>query len=152
MLNVYLSPKTSKPEAAEQQARALLALDPHRADGYSGLALVYASADRLADLDALLADAEKAIPDNFGAFYQAGRVLLTQGKELPRAERYLRKYLTQEPEAGTPGLAQAHWRLGQVLEKEGRKAEAVSELEQAVKLKPDLDEAKKDLKRLRAGS
>jgi tetratricopeptide (TPR) repeat protein len=149
LMNLYLSPKTAKPEAAEQQARELLRIDPHRSGGYAGLALVYATAGRLADLDALLADAEKAIPDNFGPLYQAGRVLLTQGKELPRAERYLRKYLTQEPEAGAPGLAQAHWRLGLVLEKEGRKAEAIAELELATKLRPDFDEAKKDLKRLR---
>jgi tetratricopeptide (TPR) repeat protein len=149
LLNVYLSPKTSKPEAAEQQGRVLLTLDPHRAGGYAGLALVYATAGRLADLDALLSEAEKAIPDDFGPFYQAGRVLLTQGKELARAERYLRKYLTQEPEAGTPELPHAHWRLGQVLEKEGRRSDAIAELDHAVKLKPDFDDAKKDLKRLR---
>jgi tetratricopeptide (TPR) repeat protein len=149
LMNYYLAPKTSKPDAAEQQARALLKIDPHRSGGYTGLALVYATAGRLTDLDAVLADAEKNIPDNLGAYYQAGRVLLTEGKELPRAERYLRKYLTQEPEPNAPGLPQAHWRLGQVLEKEGRKAEAIAELDQAVKLKPDFDDAKKDLKRLK---
>jgi tetratricopeptide (TPR) repeat protein len=149
LLSLHLAPKTLKSDAAEQEARALLQIDPHRSGGYTGLALVYATAGRLADLDAVLADAEKAIPDNFGPFYQAARTLLTQGKELPRAERYLRKYLTQEPEAGSPGLAQAHWRLGLVLEKQGQKPAAVAELEEAVKLKPDFDDARKDLKRLR---
>jgi tetratricopeptide (TPR) repeat protein len=149
LLNLHLAPKTLKSDAAEQEARALLQIDPHRSGGYAGLALVYATAGRLAELDAVLADAEKAIPDNFGPFYQAARALLIQGQELTRAERYLRKYLTQEPEAGSPGLAQAHWRLGLVLEKQGQKSAAVAELDQAVKLKPDFDEAKKDLKRLR---
>ena len=146
LMNFYLAPKTSKPEAAEQQARALLKIDPHRSGGYAGLSIVYATAGRLADLDAVLADVEKNLPDNLGAFYQAGRVLLTQGKELPRAERYLRKYASQEPEPNQPALAAAHWRLGLVLEKEGRKPDAIAELEQAVKLKPDFDDAKKDLK------
>jgi hypothetical protein len=38
--------------------------------------------------------------------------------------------------------------LGLVLEKEGRKPEAISELKTAVQLKPDLNAAKKDLSRL----
>ena len=45
--------------------------------------------------------------------------------------------------------AQAHRNLGLVLEKEGRKADAIAALEQAIKLKPDFDDAKKDLRRLR---
>src|SRR5262249_31558395 len=82
--------------------RALLQIDPHRAAGYGGVAVVYASSGRVADLDALLSEAEHAVPDNLTAFYEAGRVLLGRGVELPRAERYLRKYLTQDPEGGAP--------------------------------------------------
>jgi tetratricopeptide (TPR) repeat protein len=152
LMNLYLAPKTSRPDAAEQQARMLLTIDPHRTGGYAGLAIVYATAGRLDDLDAVLADAEKAVPDSFRPFFLAGQVLVTQGKELPRAERYLRRYLTLEPEPGGPGLAHAHWRVGQALEKEGKRGDAIAELEQATKLKPDLEDAKKDLKRLRAGS
>jgi len=63
----------------------------------------------------------------------------------------LKKYFTEtrEPEAGAPLIAGAHWSLGQVYEKEGRKAEARAELETAVRLKPDFEPAKKDLKRLK---
>lgn len=43
----------------------------------------------------------------------------------------------------------AHWRLGLVLEKEGKKGDRIAEIDQAVRLRPDLDDAKKDLKRLR---
>jgi hypothetical protein len=39
--------------------------------------------------------------------------------------------------------------LGQVLEKEGKKADAVAELEAAVRLQPDLKPAKDDLNRLK---
>jgi hypothetical protein len=45
-------------------------------------------------------------------------------------------------------MALAHWRLGLVLEKEGRKSVALKELEIAVSLDSSLDGAKKDLKRL----
>ena len=92
---------------------------------------------------------EKNVPDDFGAHYQAGKALLNSGKDLGRAERYFRKYLTIEPEGGEPPLAAAHWRLGLVLEKEGKKAEAISELEESVRMDGDFKQAKEDLKRLK---
>ncbi len=150
LLNISLAPKTQKLDAAEQQARALLQIDAHRSGPYTGLVLVYVTRGKLAELDATLADAEKAVPDNFGPFYQAGRLLLTTpGGDLSRAERYLKKYLTLDPEPGQPGHAAAHWRLGQLLEKQGKKPEAIAELEQAVRLNPALEDARKDLKRLK---
>jgi hypothetical protein len=36
--------------------------------------------------------------------------------------------LTVEPEGGEPPLAVAHWHLGRVLKKEGKKAEALSKI------------------------
>ena len=83
------------------------------------------------------------------------RLRLQQGKDFERAERYFRKFLTQEPEpvfgfrAQISSHDQTYWRLGQTLEKLNRKTEAVDALKTAVKLDPGLDGAKKDLKRLR---
>jgi tetratricopeptide (TPR) repeat protein len=74
---------------------------------------------------------------------------LNTGKEQPRAEGYLRHYLASEPEIGSPSWAAARWRLGLVLEKQGKKTEAVAEIQTAVQLDPKLEDAKKDLKRLR---
>ena len=48
-----------------------------------------------------------------------------------------------------PSLARARWRLGQVLERQGRKNEAVAELEAAVKMDPDFADAKQDLKQMK---
>ncbi len=104
---------------------------------------------RWPELDALLAEAEKAVPDDVGPHYQAGRVLFQAGTDLERAERYLRKYLTQEPEGSEPRPAAAHWRLGQVLAKQGRKPEAISELQTSLRLEPDFEPAKKELRRLK---
>ncbi len=148
-MNAALNAKPPRLDAAEQAARALLTIDAHRAAPYTGLAIAYATNNRLTELDAILAEAEKAVPDNFGPYYQAGRVLLVQGADPARAERYMRKYLTIEPEGGAPGHAQAHWRLGLALEKQGRKADAIAALEQATRLNPAFEDAKKDLKRLR---
>ncbi|RPJ55307.1 MAG: tetratricopeptide repeat protein [Acidobacteria bacterium] len=43
----------------------------------------------------------------------------------------------------------AHWRLALTLEKLNRKPEAIHELQSALRLAPDFEEAKRDLKRLK---
>jgi tetratricopeptide (TPR) repeat protein len=136
-------------DEAERHTRAALAAEPGRIGPYAVLAFLDAHLQRWDALDRTLAESEKAVPDNLGAYYQAGRTLIADDREPARAEKYFRHFLTQEPElGGGPTLAHAHWRLGQVLEKEGRKEEAIAETELALKLKPDLDDAKKDLKRM----
>ncbi len=145
----FYGERLKKYDLAEKYLRVALQIDPERSGAYAGLAQVYAAQQRWGDLDALLLQAEKNVPDDFNPYYQAAKTILLQGGDLARAERYLRKYLTQEPEGGAPDLAATHWRLGLVLEKQGRKPEAISELQAAVQMKPDFNEAKKDLKRLK---
>jgi len=149
----YLSSDTQKKYAeAEAHAKAAVGISPGRIGGYAALAGIYAHLGRWDDLDRILAESERAVPDNRAAYYQAGRVLLGDDKEPARAEKMFRYYLGAEPEIGAPTLAHAHWRLGLVIEKQGRKPEALAEVEQALALKPDLgDDAKKDLKRLKKG-
>ena len=153
----YNSAAPAKPDLAEKYARQAVEADSTRAAGYAALASSLASHARWKELDDSLKLAEKNVPDDLVAYYQAGRAILTRipadpgsagNLDLNRAETYFRKYLALEPEGGEPTLAHAHWRLGLVLEREGRKPEARSELETALRLKPDLAGAKQDLKRL----
>ena len=146
--SIFTSAKYRDLSKAEEYAKKALKIDPGRSAAYVWLAEIYILKDRWDDLDELLRNAEKKVPDDLNPFYQAGRLLLNTGKEKERAERYFRKYLTQEPEPGLPTLAHAHWRLGQVLENEGKKQDAIHEVQAALNIKPDLEDAKKDLKRL----
>lgn len=57
--------------------------------------------------------------------------------------------MTQEREGGQPSHGAAQWRLGLVLEKAGRRTDAIAALETAVRLDPSLEAAKKDLKRVK---
>jgi len=141
-------------EFAEKNAAEAMRLDPGRAAAYSLLAQSFARQERWQDLDGILDLAEKNVPDNLNPYFQAGRIVFQQGRDFERAERYFRKYLTQEPEPSSMSRgqaashAQAYWRLGQTLEKLNRRAEAVEAIATAVKLDPGLENAKKDLKRL----
>jgi Tetratricopeptide repeat len=153
----YNAATPPKAELTEKYAREAIKSDPGRAAGYSILASSLATQGRWRDLDECLALTERNVPDDLAPYYQAGRAILvknatasdsTNYPDLSRAESYFRKYLSAEPEGQEPAAAYADWRLGLVLEKQGRKSEARSELETALRLKPDLREAKKDLNRL----
>lgn len=157
LASFYASPTQAKLELAEKYARQASQADPGRVEAHALLASVLASRRRWNDLDTALARADKSVPDDLDPYYRAGLAILTGSApgagpaprpDLSRAEGYFRHYLSAKPEGNEPTWAHAHWRLGDVLEKEGRKAEAVSELKMALALKPDLKEAKKDLKRL----
>lgn len=145
----YASDGQKKYGQAEDQFLAAMKLRPTRIDSYAGLAGIYAQREQWQKLDELLMESEREIGDNYQPFYEAARVLSNTGRDLPRAERYLKKYVGQEAEGNAAPIPEAHWRLSQVLEKLGRKPEAIAELNTAVRLNPYFEPAKKDLKRLR---
>ena len=148
--NFYLQDTVKKYDLAEKYARAAMKADPGRSTGYSLLAAQMVYTGKLGgELDAFLAQAEKANPDDWTPYYSAARALIMVGKDFDRAERYLRKYLKQEAEGNAPRLAHAHWRLGQIYQKSGKKEQAVAELEACLRSEPNFEPARKDLKALK---
>ena len=152
LASIYASGNAPRWELAEKEALIARKMDPDRTAPYSILAAVYAIGERWSELDAVLAEAEKKIPDNLSPYLRASSTLVYGNKDLPRAERYARKYLSQEPEPTSNSLAVGHWRLGLALEKQGKKTDAIAELQTAVKMDAKFEQAQKDLKRVKAGS
>ncbi len=146
---LYLKERCLDYSKAADYAGKAIAVDPGRTRGYSILAHAYAAQEQWTELEQTLATAEKEVPDDLSPYFAAGQALLHSGREPARAETYFRKYLAQEPEGEAPTLAEAHWHLGLALEKQGRKQEAIREIQTALKMKPGLKEAQKDLKRLK---
>src|SRR5512146_2896517 len=144
----YMGDDQKKYDQAEEQYRAATKIAPTKIDGYAGLAKIYAMRGQSSELDRLLSESEREVSDNLQPYYEAGLALLNSGKDLSRAEQYLRKYMGQEAEGNAPSLPDAHWRLSQVLDKEGRRPEAIAELNTAVKMDPGFEQAKKDLKKM----
>jgi tetratricopeptide (TPR) repeat protein len=136
---------------AESHLRAAIELKPGCIRAYRLLVGVLAALNRLDETAALLARAEAAVPDDLSPYFFAGHNMMVHKFDLPRAETYLKKYVseTREPEAQSPSMAVAHRSLALAYEKESRKAEAVAELQTALRLKPDFEAAKQDLKRLK---
>lgn len=95
---------------------------------YETLAYVLAAKQRWPELEATLARAEKAVPDDTAPFYFAATALLDIGRDFRRAEQYLNHYLSATPEGRQPTHAQTRLLLASLYTKEGRKADAIREL------------------------
>lgn len=145
----YVLNRTKNFDEAERRARELTRNFPDRFQPYTFLAAAYARKAQWAEMESALKEGQKNCPDNLQPFLNAAGMLLREGQQLKRAESYLNEYLSKEPEYSMPGHFYARWLLGLVYEKQGRKAEAVAEIEKSTRMKPDFENAKKDLKRLR---
>ncbi len=143
-----MDPKALRILEAQGYARKALELDPFNTTAYGVLAQAQAAEWKWNEVDATLARAEKAVPENLNPHYQTARWLVLASREPKRAEALLRRYLAVEPEAGTPSHGGARWRLGLALEQQGRKAEALQELKLAAQAAPKDKDIAADLKRL----
>jgi tetratricopeptide (TPR) repeat protein len=146
LATIALSQK--EPATAERELKAAIQEAPANPRPRLLLGLFYQDQQKweaaFEALEALL----KADPDNWDALYQIGRAGALSGKRLDRAEECLKRYFGHTPGPEQAPLANAHFRLGQVYEKKGNKAQARAEYQTALKLDPDLKDAKEALAKL----
>jgi Tfp pilus assembly protein PilF len=95
-----------------------------------------------------LETALKADPAYMPAFYHLGRTASLANTNLARGEEGLKKYVAYTPKENEPALANAHYFLGTIYEKEGKKAEAKQSYQAALKLNPSHKKAAEALKGL----
>lgn len=103
-----------RPELARREAETALKLDSGQSAAYEILAQVYAYLRQWRELDAVLAEDRRNVPDDPGAFYWAAAALIRTGQDFDRAASYLHGYLTQEPEGRQPTHADARRLLAKV--------------------------------------
>jgi len=151
MASYQLRQKPQALDAAVASYRQALAANPRGIQAHAQIAAILAEQGKLAEMEACLAQARKLVPENLFPFYAAAQNLIAENKYLERVEPMLRTYLGQEPEGGMPDWAAAHYRLGLLFEKQGRRAEALQELDLALRLRPAFKAAKQESERLRKG-
>lgn len=83
------------------------------------------------------------------ALYHIGRTASMSGRNLDRGVEALRGYLARTPGDTDPSLASAHYRLGIVYEKQGKRDLARAEYQATLRLDPRQAEAREALGRLR---
>ena len=134
--------------AAEADFRAALALAPGDTRVRNALSGYLAGHKRWTDVRALAEGIRAKEPDDPWALYQLGRTAALAGDGLESGLACLDRYLALPSIPEDMTLGGAHWRRAQILEKLGRKPEALAAVRKAVELEPGLEDAKKDLKRL----
>lgn len=125
-----------------------VAADPANHRALLGLISLHLGAQRIdrarAAIDAALArDARDPV-----ALYMLGRIAVEDGQRIDEGIQGLATYITLENRPEELSAAAAWWRKGLLLEKAGRKDEAVQALRRSVELDARLEPAKKDLARL----
>jgi tetratricopeptide (TPR) repeat protein len=114
LANFYLASEPVNLAEAEAAGGELIQLDPGRSDGYAVLAAVYAERGSWDQLDGVLLEAARSVPDDLFPYYRVAECMILRGANLDRAERYLRVYRAQEPEGNRPALADADRSLARI--------------------------------------
>lgn len=119
------------------------------ARGRLALASLYVADRRNADAFAVYQSVLKDQPDDYAALFQIGRLAAVTGERLELGAAALRKCLAATPPSDSPPHAAAHWRLGNIQEKQGDKTAARASYEASLKLDPNFRPAQDSLKALK---
>ena len=131
----------------EREMNAAIAAAPDNFRPYSALSTWYAREKQWPQAFSTLDAYIKQHPSDSYGPYGIGRIAAASGQQLDRGERGIKDFLARPPkDAGPLAFSRAYQRLGQVLEHQGKRAEAHSAIEQAVKIDPRNEDAKKALK------
>jgi tetratricopeptide (TPR) repeat protein len=87
-------------------------------------------------------------PTYMPAVFRIGQIAVMSNSNFAHGEEMLRKYLSYTPKSDEPPLARAHYWLGQLLEKQGKKAEAKASFTTSLKLNPNQKDVAEALKRV----
>jgi len=131
-------------EGAYVQAAAIKRLDPRR--GRAAYASLYVADKKYTEAFALYEDVLREKPSDGDALYQIGRLSAISGQQLDRGLAALREYLGQEG----GNNARTHFRIGNILEKQGDKPGAKTAYESAVALDPKFTQALDALRKINA--
>ncbi len=137
--------------SAEAEAGYLAAvrLDPKRPEAHGRLGELYLEGRRFtpafAQWDAMLS----TDPGQPRALYGLGKTAALSGQRQTEGETALRTCLqSAKPDADGPPSARAHFYLARLLERRGARADARAEYEAALRLSPQLDDARQALSAL----
>ena len=145
----FIYSQQKKLDLAEKEYADAIREEPNSAKAHSYFGQYHASVDKnyaaaFTELEAAL----KLDPNYMPAFYHLGRAASLANTNLARGEEALKKYVAYTPKENEPTLASAHYYLGDLYEKQGRKAEAKQAYQAALKLNPSLTRASEALKRV----
>jgi len=145
--SIYVQQK--KLDLAEKEYQDAVRENPASPKAHAYLGQFHANTDK--NYPAAFAELEAAVKLDAAympAWYHLGRTASIANTNLARGEEALKKYVAYSPKENEPTLANAHYYLGDLYEKQGKKAEAKQEYQVALKLSPTMTRASDALKRV----
>jgi len=141
--------KQKKYDLAEKEYKSAIIELPDKIDPRFSLGYFYQRREKFDNAFEVFEQMVADSSENWSALYQIGRTGALSGQNLDRAEACYKLYLQNERGPNNPSLASAHWRLGMVYEHKRQNDLAGKEYRTALKLDPELEQAKKALKKLK---
>ncbi len=148
LMKARIAEKDKDYAAAEQEFRAAVTASGGQASYWLNLASFYRRRERYNDMEQAITRAMASSKKRSNALYDAAGLLVRTGRDLGTAADLLRKYLSSGPPDEEAPAFQAHYLLGNILEKQGRKQEAAQEYRAALSLAREFDKAREALKRV----
>ncbi len=150
---MYVFHVEKKTAQAEEIYRQILQEKPQRIEPYFEIARFFQHHSRAADLEATIQGAAAIDASDLRLDYFRGVALFLEGKDLPGAERFLSQYVHTAPQRSNwPFHADALEWLGRTLEAEGKRAEAIAQYREALRLDPRRKFAHERLSKLEKSS
>jgi tetratricopeptide (TPR) repeat protein len=146
LANGQVYAREEKIPEAEKELIAMVKADPTY---IGGLASFYTNQKQYDKAFGLYEESLKKNSTDMNTVYQLGRLSAISGQRLEAGIELLKKYLGYKPKQNEPSHAGAHMRLGNIYEKQGKKAEAKKSYQASLALDPNMKEAKDGLERVK---
>jgi tetratricopeptide (TPR) repeat protein len=137
-----------KPDLARKEMLDAVREQPQSAKAHYFLGITYLSEKNYTAAAGMFEKAHAIDPNHTATWFRLGQTAAFANANLPRGEELLRKYLTTRPGDEDPPLARAHYWLGMVLEKQGRKPEARQQFQASLRLTPGAKDVTEALRRV----
>jgi tetratricopeptide (TPR) repeat protein len=145
-VNAKIAEKKKDNATAEREYLEAIKADPD-ADYWLNLASFYRRNGRYNDMDVAVSKAMSANRKKTNALFDAATLLYEAQRNLPTAANLVRTYLTVVPTEDAPAF-EAHYVLGQILEKQGDKNGAAGEYRASLSLASNYSPAQEALQRV----
>ena len=146
-LRARIAEKDKNYDQAIQYYQSAIRASGNEGSYWLNLASFYRRLNRLPDMEDAVNKAISAEHRKSNVLFEAAQLLLRTGRSLPEAANMLRRYISGTTSEDAP-VFQAHYVLGQVLEKQGDKQGAAEQYRAALSLAKDYSPARQALKRI----
>ena len=140
--------RQKKPDLARKEYFDAVKEQPNSPRAHYWLGVLYLGDDNFAAASAEFEAAIKIDPQYMPGWFQVGHIAALKGTDLDRGEQSLRKYLAYSPKRTEPAVYRAHYWLGMIYEKQGKKAEAKASYATSLKANPNQKDVQEALKRV----